>query len=136
MCNGCETESEKREAIVRDLEQRGQDSILMEMIKILHNLSLTIVGVCDLKLAKKATEEYEDLVYVIHDFGEETVEKFEESIDLIVEDRVEELKKKLSASYWKLVRKTAFIEKERDKLKRQNLVLLRKLGCMKEEEED
>ena len=37
------------------------------------------------------------------------------SFDPIVEDRVEKLKEELSVSYWKLVRKTALIEKERDK---------------------
>ena len=136
MCNGCETETEKRKAIVEDLKIWGQDSILTESAGVLHKLSLTIGGVCDLKLARKATEEYEDLTYVIHDFGQKVVETFEDNIDLIVEDRVEELRKKLSVSYRKLVRKTALIERERDRLKRQNLVLLRKLECMKEEEED
>ena len=105
------------------------------MTDILHNLSLTIGEVCDPELAEKDTVEYEDLVDAIHDFGEKTVEKFEESIDFSVEDKVEELKKELSVSYWKFIRKTALIEKERDKLKRLNQVLLWRLGCMKEKED-
>ena len=76
MCNGCEMESEKRETIVKDLKQRGQDSALTGVTNILHNLSLTIGKVCDPELAEEATVKYEGLVDAIHDFGEKTVEKF------------------------------------------------------------
>ena len=89
MCNGCEMESEKRKTIVKDLKQRGQDSILTEVTDILHNLSLTIGKVCDPGLAEEATVGYEDLVDAIHDFGEKTVKTFEESFDLIVGELLE-----------------------------------------------
>ena len=46
-------ESEKRKTIVKNLGQRGQDSILTEMADVLHNLSLNIGEVCDPELADK-----------------------------------------------------------------------------------
>ena len=80
----------------------------------------------------KATVEYEKLVDAIREFGEKTIEKFEENFDLAVEDWVEKLRKELSVNYWKLARKTALVERERDRLKRQNQVLLWRLGSIKE----